>query len=973
MKFTRHPSRRELYALGEPFGSSATQQRLDGKRVYGGGGGGGSQTATSYTSNVPEYAKGEFMNLVGKANALTNTPYQPYTGDRIAQFTPLQQQAFDSAATLGPSAATQQGANLAGLAGLKGMTANYQGGNFSLAGGPMQVQGPGGGGGVGGPGGYERVTAPGQNVLQNVQGPGGPQMTNTQSFTQQGTAQNYMNPYTQNVVDIQKREAIRSDDVARQGRNAMFTKAGAFGGSRQGIMEAEAARNLQTQLGDIQAQGLNQAYQQAQQQFNTEQGLGLQSQTANQRAGLDTSQMGLQAALANQRGALDLSQQQLAAQQANQRAGLDTNQMAMQGQIASMQNAAQYAQMGQQAQMANQRAGLDFNNQFLDAQRAREQSRQFGANYGMEGTRTGLQAAQTLGQLGDTQFNQAQSAIGMQYGMGNQQRQAVQSHLDQQYGDFQAQRDYPYQQIGFMSDLLRGAGGSTRQVYPGPSGLQTIAGLGTAAMGLRSMGGGGMKKGGKVKAGLADIAPDMGAYADGGVVGYFGGGTTYAMGHAAGEIARNAKALPWGRGAMALGTAATAAGLLSGDEPYKSKPMKDYTPEERWLYAQKLGASGDIPGSTRKPDGSVMTVREEWLQGAKPPAAQAGQEVVVPDQSARSAEAAGGGSAGLSALLAKAPQVDAGPKPKTREEIAAMHNQGFDAEAEKKAGLAQLDEISKARADAAQGNIDAFEKERASRGVLGEDREKRAKEGLAALDERKGRVKGEALLQAGLAILAADPRRGGIGAIGEGLGIGLKQYRGDIRELAAEKDRLDDKLSQISDLRRQEAVADGKEARQLKRELSTATVQAKADTHTYLSKFTDIKARQSGQIVDAVLRGEDAHADRNLRASSTNAEIRSRVETAALYGNARGGRGGTGQVLKPGTPAYENAVRQQTALLLKQGITGPDGKILMGNDASKYARYLAERDVQRGMTAELESYDTAGPGATQGWDITRPK
>jgi hypothetical protein len=66
-----------------------------------------------------------------------------------------------------------------------------------------------------------------------------------------------MNPYMQNVVDIQQREAQRTADIAGTGRNAQAVKSGAFGGSRQAIMDAEANRNLATQMGDIQAQGLN--------------------------------------------------------------------------------------------------------------------------------------------------------------------------------------------------------------------------------------------------------------------------------------------------------------------------------------------------------------------------------------------------------------------------------------------------------------------------------------------------------------------------------------------------------------------------------------------------------------------------------------------------------------------------------------------------------------------------------------------
>jgi len=76
--------------------------------------------------------------------------------------------------------------------------------------------------------------------------------------------QQYMSPYMQQVVDIQQREAKRQADVAAQQLGAQAVGAGGFGGSRQAILEAEQQRNLQQQLGDIQARGLAAAYEDAQ-------------------------------------------------------------------------------------------------------------------------------------------------------------------------------------------------------------------------------------------------------------------------------------------------------------------------------------------------------------------------------------------------------------------------------------------------------------------------------------------------------------------------------------------------------------------------------------------------------------------------------------------------------------------------------------------------------------------------------------
>ena len=106
-----------------------------------------------------------------------------------------------------------------------------------------------------------------------------------------GEAQQYMNPYMQNVVDIQQREAQRTADIAGTQRGAQAAQAGAFGGSRQAIMDAEAARNLATQKGDIQAQGSNLAFQQAQQQFNADQARRLQAEGQGFQQGVDVNRI----------------------------------------------------------------------------------------------------------------------------------------------------------------------------------------------------------------------------------------------------------------------------------------------------------------------------------------------------------------------------------------------------------------------------------------------------------------------------------------------------------------------------------------------------------------------------------------------------------------------------------------------------------------------------------------------------------
>lgn len=91
-----------------------------------------------------------------------------------------------------------------------------------------------------------------------------------QQFTAE-TAQQYMNPYLQSALDPQLMEARRQAQIQRVQDAARLTGAGAFGGSRQAIMESELNRNLLQNLAGITGQGYAAAYDKAMQQFNVEQ------------------------------------------------------------------------------------------------------------------------------------------------------------------------------------------------------------------------------------------------------------------------------------------------------------------------------------------------------------------------------------------------------------------------------------------------------------------------------------------------------------------------------------------------------------------------------------------------------------------------------------------------------------------------------------------------------------------------------
>jgi hypothetical protein len=106
-----------------------------------------------------------------------------------------------------------------------------------------------------------------------------------QQFTAE-SAQQYMNPYLMAALQPQLDEARRQAEVQRVADASRLTKAGAYGGSRQAIMESELNRNLLQNLSGITGTGYANAYDKAMAQFNTEQGRGLEAQTAANQYGL---------------------------------------------------------------------------------------------------------------------------------------------------------------------------------------------------------------------------------------------------------------------------------------------------------------------------------------------------------------------------------------------------------------------------------------------------------------------------------------------------------------------------------------------------------------------------------------------------------------------------------------------------------------------------------------------------------------
>lgn len=465
--------------------------------------GGGSSKPTQQNvvqTNVPEYLRPYVERNVGMAEALINDAlnngYQVYDAPRIAEFSPLQQQAYQSASAMTPAWQTDL-ASL-GTAGLSSAMAGlgYTPSSFTYQ--PITA----------GEMGYSSVSAPtmaGGSMqaatsnydpwkdLEQFQMDGvGDVATN---FWNDQYAEEYMSPYIQEVIDVQKREADRDAQIAAQQRAANLIGAGAYGGSRQAIMDAEAGRNLAILQGDIQKTGLQSAYEAAMSQFNQDMGRDLSAKQGNQQAALTVGTNNLQSLLQTQGlGAAGAMQIALANLNNQQQANVQNLAAKLQAQGVNAENAMRAAIANQQASITAGQANLQAQmeaakaNQLADmqAQQWAEASRQFGAGFGLDALSGAMAGLGQLGQLGSDAFAQNVDLTTLQNQLGVQQQAREQAMLDIAYQDFLNQQKYPYEQVAYMSDLLRGTplASSYSTLTPAPNPYSQLGGTGLGAAAL---------------------------------------------------------------------------------------------------------------------------------------------------------------------------------------------------------------------------------------------------------------------------------------------------------------------------------------------------------------------------------------------------------------------------------------------------------------------------------------------------------
>ena len=487
---------------------------------FGGGGGGGPTTNTSYSTNLPEYAKPFYEELLKQAGKETFTvdanknvtgiqPFVPFTditrlssgelsspGQRVAGFTPEQlaiQQEVSGLQTPGQFA--QAGQGLSSLQSL-GLSNAQTGLNRALGYAPgtisaqnitaptltnFQMAGPSNISGI-----------PLRDYTMNAAAPVSAERASADRFSSQDAAF-YRDPYQQGVTDIALREARRQGDILKQQGALGAIGRGTFGGARQALLQAEQERGIQQNLADIQTKGSQSAYENAQRQFLADQANRMAAQQLNVQsglqAGLSNQQMQQQANVQNLASYLQTqglsADQAMKAAMANQQA-----QQATQQQNLAAQLGVQQLRAGQslEAQKANQAAALQ-------AAQLTQQGQQYaaglGKDVGLAGLSSALEGSKALGALGATQQQANLERLKAKAATAEERQAIDQQLLELRYQQFKEKENYERTLLEYYGNILRGnagALGSTQVQYtPAPSMASQVGGLGLAGLSLYNL------------------------------------------------------------------------------------------------------------------------------------------------------------------------------------------------------------------------------------------------------------------------------------------------------------------------------------------------------------------------------------------------------------------------------------------------------------------------------------------------------
>lgn len=489
------------------------------------------KTGVVNTSGLAPWAADYITDYLGKSQALANAPYQVYEGPLTAAASPLQTQAFQGIGALTVPTGLADAAATANAAAAKAGELSYgptqfqnqfnapaayqpaqftSGFNAPAAYTPSQIAST-----YRAPAAYKpadfsgvQFTAPGAytgadfsgikfNAPQQYQAVGS-------SFTAPGVAGQYMNPYLQQALAPTLDEIQRRAQISLQPELAKITQAGAYGGSREAILRAEAQKALMSQIADTTGKGYATAYDTAAAQFNAEQARLIQEAQYAAQMGMTSAELaakyGLEVARAveqsKQFGATQaMTSADLAAKYALAKAqGVEQSRQFGYGQ--EMTAAEVAARLDMEAARANEasrqfgstqamtgaelaaRYGLDVakaseaSRQFgaaqamdaarlgaqygLDAERASEASKQFGATYGLDALARQMDAARLQSGLATTMSDIQRTNLDQMLRAGTLQRDIEQAGITADLDEFNRQREFPYKQVQFQRDMISG-------------------------------------------------------------------------------------------------------------------------------------------------------------------------------------------------------------------------------------------------------------------------------------------------------------------------------------------------------------------------------------------------------------------------------------------------------------------------------------------------------------------------------------
>jgi hypothetical protein len=297
--------------------------------------------ASGQESTLSNWVAPYVTSMLGRGEALSNMPYTPYTGPLTAGPSGLQEQAFG---------------------GIAGLTV------------PTDISAAGGFAG---------------DLAERAGGMTYDPSTFTSGMFTNDVAQQYMNPYLQSALDPQIAQARRQAELAQQQLQSQYGRAGAYGGSRQAVAEAELQKAMLDRMADITGTGYRDAFDRALQGYQTDAARSLQAQG-----------------------------------------------------------------MG-------------------------EQSRQFGAGFGLDALSRSLQARQLQSQLGTTALGAERDILSDMLRGGAMERDIEREGIAADREQFEYERDYPYRQVQFMQSLLQGLPvGAQNTEYIQPGGIYEALGLG---------------------------------------------------------------------------------------------------------------------------------------------------------------------------------------------------------------------------------------------------------------------------------------------------------------------------------------------------------------------------------------------------------------------------------------------------------------------------------------------------------------